>query len=136
MKKIVLLIIISLVIQSCEKEIDQTDNDDIHFYFLRIKNDTPFIFENVYAEHGASQHNFGSLQPDEISEYKNFELNKSGDYPLFKISTRDQDFELGIQPIDPPPNEVVTTHEKLPPLTCVITVNQFNNNNLGLYFIE
>jgi len=119
---------------ACEKE------DEIHIgnqpYQLRVKNDTPFSFDNVSIEIWESEHDYGPLQPGEISEYNSFTNAGYSDYPYIIVTVDGTDFQLGVQPIEKNQNPVLSDEVEIPPLTCVITINEYANNALDLHFEE
>ena len=128
MKKFVFSTIVSITILACEKE------DEFQSHRLRVRNDTPFSLDNVYIKQGDSQHDYGPLQPDEISTYESFIIGDFFSYPYIRISTGGKDFEFDIQPTEAPPTQVNQAEKN--PLTGVITVNEHANNALSIYFIE
>ncbi|MEM9673675.1 MAG: hypothetical protein AAF992_13870 [Bacteroidota bacterium] len=138
MQKVLFLLIISVSISiiACEKDDESfLEEDEAQSYRLRVKNDTPLSFDNVFIKQVQSQHHYDPLQPNETSEYKVFTYVDSLGYPYIQVTIEGQDIEFNIQPID----DVSTTqtdHIKVRPLTCVIWANEYANNALDIYFVE
>ena len=76
MKKIILLVLISIVGLSCKK--DEIVDSGAK---LRLKNETSFPIESASIKLGNSQNSYGFLNPNELSDYKNFTENT---YPNIK----------------------------------------------------
>jgi uncharacterized protein YxeA len=125
MKKIVFLIVVSIAFIACKKE-------EASLSMLRIKNETPYQFDNVYVKIGESENNYGPLNPNETSGYKGYERTS---YPYIKVSMEGEEVEFQIQPTEAPPVGEHDSNEVTPPSTCVIQVNEATNK-LGLYFIR
>jgi hypothetical protein len=130
MRKIALLILATTALIACKEEVNTMEEAGLSQ--LRIRNDTPYLVDNVYVKIGESEQNYGPVEPNEISVYKNFDRSP---YPFIKVSIQGQETEFQILPIEGPP--VVDNDRNLvsTPLTCVIHVNE-QTSGLDLYFIE
>ncbi|HEY0054793.1 MAG TPA: hypothetical protein VGB63_05510 [Pedobacter sp.] len=128
MKNIILLILISVVSISCKKE-ERFEADEL-VAKLRLKNETPYEIESALIKKGSSENIYGSLKPNEISEYKSF---KESTYPYIKLRINNKDIEFQIQPFEASPT--AGTNKPAKPLTCVITYSSISNS-FDLHFVE
>ena len=131
---VVFLSVAILFVLSCEEEkVDQiikVEEDGLNK--LRIRNETPYLFDNVYVKIGEDENNYSSVKPNETSAYMSFSRTS---YPFIKVSMQGQETEFQIHPIETPPIEVDKGNTATTPLTLVININE-QTNGLDLYFIE
>src|SRR5688500_6976128 len=113
MRKIALLIVVTTALIACKEEVNKVEEAGLHK--LRIRNETPYLFDNVYVKIGEGENNYGPVKPNETSVYKNFDR---ASYPFIKVSMQGQEAEFQIQPIEAPPVEVNDRNTVSPPLTC------------------
>jgi hypothetical protein len=130
MRRIALLILVTTALIACKEEVNEVEEAGLSK--LRIRNETPYLFDNVYVKIGESENNYGPVKPSETSFYKHFDR---ASYPFIKVSIQGQEQEFQIQPFEAPPVEMNDRSGIAHPLTCVIHVNE-QTNELDLYFIE
>jgi hypothetical protein len=93
MKFVKFLIILSIAF-GCKK--DNPMPDGYGNVQIRIWNDSSYVFDDLFVDTNGGLNEFGSLKPDEISEYKKFIFAYRLAYVSFKIDGQ----AYLIQPVD------------------------------------
>ncbi len=94
MKKVYLFIVLfGLIIMACSKEETTSSNDGI---FIRLKNTSVYNYKNIIVEAGMTANVYEDLEPNQISEYQEFDSAFA--YAFVELEIEGNTFT--IQPID------------------------------------
>ncbi|MDJ1483090.1 hypothetical protein QNI16_21505 [Cytophagaceae bacterium YF14B1] len=126
-RHILLLVVIGLTLFSCHRESDSIKTSVQNEFKIRVKNQTPYQFENVLIRFGGNENTYGILEPAQISEYKIF--TEVG-FPYIKVSFGDKEQVFQIMQTEESPSNGTDT--KMKDQTCVIYLTEFNT--IDLYF--